>query len=446
MEFREWSTSTRVFREDKVHDAFKGWFGDGEFEKLSYALRLPPSATTLRLLRSEDLDNLPRILDELRRLMGPTRDVAQHPDIPTCILIRPKADMTRLAKTAVGGEAILKRHTNSVVTDLRCSEAVLRGADIFAPGILGSTCRYEAGVEVSVLAAVDPKQTPLKGELLWRDDTAKRSDLVHIANGITKMARAEVVAQGASGVAVKITERLVDHPPMDNVLVDTLLLQNLPSMLPPLLLDPQPGEQIIDMCAAPGGKTVHLGDIMQGRGKIVALDRSAKRVEELTVLVKRAKLDCVEVRKFDATKALKEWGERSFDRVLLDPPCTGLGLRPKLCHDVTEKQLAEFSSYQRKLFSVAAKLLKPGGVLVYSTCTISPLENECNVAWALGAHPELSLAPPQTDSERSLFKIGSPGLSGHGIADEALDAVIRFTPEWDSPTIGFFVARFVKKK
>ena len=129
--------------------------------------------------------------------------------------------------------------------------------------------------------------------------------------------------------------------------------------------------------------------------------------------------------------------EASFDRILLDPPCSALGLRPKLHVDVSLSQLEAFATYQKRLLRTAVALLKPGGVLTYSTCTINTMENEMMVRHALDAHPELRL-------EGIDFPIGSPGLAGAGLDDPERHRVRRFDPAGDDDTTGFFLAKFRK--
>jgi 16S rRNA C967 or C1407 C5-methylase (RsmB/RsmF family) len=133
----------------------------------------------------------------------------------------------------------------------------------------------------------------------------------------------------------------------------------------------------------------------------------------------------------------------SFDAIMLDAPCSALGLRPRLLQPVSVKELRRASALQRSLFHAAVALLRPGGALVFSTCTINPLENEANVGWALATFPCLTLAPHGP-------RLGGPGLTAPAAGGEAwLTAeqaalVQRFSPDV-SDTIGFFVARFEKK-
>jgi len=128
----------------------------------------------------------------------------------------------------------------------------------------------------------------------------------------------------------------------------------------------------------------------------------------------------------------------------LDPPCSALGLRPKLkIAQMSLKELQQVSLYQRKFVHQAVALLKPGGIMTYSTCTFHADENERMVRYILDEYPSLELLPavPQT------IKVGKPGLAGMGLTDIERSCVRRFDPDdHDNDTIGFFVAKFKKKK
>ena len=129
----------------------------------------------------------------------------------------------------------------------------------------------------------------------------------------------------------------------------------------------------------------------------------------------------------------------SFDRILLDPPCSALGLRPKLqVGQTTEKDLLAFASYQTRFIEPAVTLLKPTGRLVYSTCTFHARENEGMVQYILDKHPEMELEP-------ITIPLGSPGLSGQGLSSEDCAKVKRFDPTVAEDTMGFFIACFVKR-
>jgi 16S rRNA (cytosine967-C5)-methyltransferase len=141
------------------------------------------------------------------------------------------------------------------------------------------------------------------------------------------------------------------------------------------LFDPQPGERVLDLCAAPGGKTTHLAALMRDEGELVAVERHRGRAEALRRTAARMGATCVEVRVADAA----EPATGTYDRVLVDPPCSDLGTlasRPDARWRKTADQPERLARTQGAILRAGADALAPGGTLVYSTCTISPTENE----------------------------------------------------------------------
>lgn len=170
--------------------------------------------------------------------------------------------------------------------------------------------------------------------------------------------------------------------------------QDEASMLVAYIVDPQPGEAILDACAAPGGKTTHLAERMGDQGQIVAGDVDRRRLEQVRLHANRLGLNCVAPRLLDAREA----GSRlpaAFDRVLVDAPCSGLGTlrrRPEVRWRYEgPSALAHWAHDQLALLKGVAPSVKPGGVLVYSTCTLEAAENECVVARFLREHPEFGI-------------------------------------------------------
>jgi 16S rRNA (cytosine967-C5)-methyltransferase len=161
-------------------------------------------------------------------------------------------------------------------------------------------------------------------------------------------------------------------------------------------LEPQPEDEVLDLCAAPGGKTTHLAALMGDSGRIVAVERHAGRADALRRTAERMGAAAVDVRTADATEPV----EGRFDRVLADPPCSDLGTlasRPDARWRKTPEDVAELARTQARILEVAAAAVRPGGVLVYSTCTISPAENEDRIAAFLGQHADFELDDPPSD-------------------------------------------------
>jgi 16S rRNA (cytosine967-C5)-methyltransferase len=169
------------------------------------------------------------------------------------------------------------------------------------------------------------------------------------------------------------------------------LAQSRAAMRVARVLDPRPGERVLDLCAAPGGKSTHLAALMGGEGEIVAVERNARRAGMLARTARRLHATNVRVEVADAAAERPEGA--AFDRVLVDPPCSGLGTlqaRADLRWRVTPEQVREMTQIQAAILAAGAAAVRPGGVLVYSTCTISATENESQIAAFLDAHRDFS--------------------------------------------------------
>jgi 16S rRNA (cytosine967-C5)-methyltransferase len=187
------------------------------------------------------------------------------------------------------------------------------------------------------------------------------------------------------------------------------LAQSRAAMHVSRVLDPQPGERVLDLCAAPGGKSTHLAALMQGQGEVVAVERNSRRAGMLTRTAQRLHAGNVRVEVADAATPRPEGAV--YDRVLVDPPCSGLGTlqaRADLRWRVTPEHVREMTRTQAAILAAGAAALRPGGMLVYSTCTISPTENEHQISAFLDAHPdfsrdELMMTLPHRDHTAGFF-------------------------------------------
>ncbi len=156
--------------------------------------------------------------------------------------------------------------------------------------------------------------------------------------------------------------------------------QSRAAMLVARTLDPQPGERVLDLCAAPGGKTTHIAALMRSEGEVVAVERHAGRADALRRTCERMRATNVTVQIGDAARFV---ADEPFDRVLVDPPCSGLGTlqgHPDLRWRASPAGIEEMAVAQASILAAAVAALRPGGTLVYSTCTLSPHENEQVVA------------------------------------------------------------------
>ncbi|MCW6049804.1 16S rRNA (cytosine(967)-C(5))-methyltransferase [Lyngbya sp. CCAP 1446/10] len=175
-------------------------------------------------------------------------------------------------------------------------------------------------------------------------------------------------------------------------------IQDSSAQLVTHLLDPQPGEIIIDACAAPGGKTTHSAELMQDTGTIYACDKTASRLKKLTENADRLQMKSIKIHTGDS-RHFPEFINLA-DRVLLDAPCSGLGTlhrRADARWRHTPENIQQQSQLQSELLANAATFVKSGGVLVYATCTIHPLENEQVVRSFLDSNPDWQIEAPTID-------------------------------------------------
>ena len=171
-------------------------------------------------------------------------------------------------------------------------------------------------------------------------------------------------------------------------------VQGEASQLVTYLLDPQPGERVLDACAAPGGKTTHIAELMNDTGEIVATDISAKGLRKVQENATRLRLESIHPFQADLAKPLSRSLSPSFDRILVDAPCSGFGTlrsHPEIKWNRGVADIKRLSDLQKKILANASSHLKPGGVLVYSTCTLIAEENEKVAENFLKQHKEFLL-------------------------------------------------------
>lgn len=170
-------------------------------------------------------------------------------------------------------------------------------------------------------------------------------------------------------------------------------IQDESSMLVPHLLAPIPGELIFDLCAAPGGKSTHLAELMNNRGRVLAVDDHPHKVELIAENARRMNLDCVQPILGDARHFQPDL-DREADGVLVDAPCSGTGVFRRRVDAKYRKRLQdikELVNLQRDILNQAAKIVKPGGRLIYSTCTLEYEEDEGQIEWFLAQHPQFEV-------------------------------------------------------
>jgi 16S rRNA (cytosine967-C5)-methyltransferase len=155
------------------------------------------------------------------------------------------------------------------------------------------------------------------------------------------------------------------------------------------ILDPKPGERVCDACAGAGGKSLHIAALMQNKGRILSMDVVDWKLKELRARASRAGISIVETRLIEGTKAIKRQ-EQKFDRVLLDVPCSGLGVvrrNPDTKWKLTEEHVNKLLKQQAQILNLYSRMVKPGGVLVYATCSVLPTENEKQIDQFLTENP-----------------------------------------------------------
>ncbi|MGD0061576.1 MAG: 16S rRNA (cytosine(967)-C(5))-methyltransferase RsmB [Verrucomicrobiia bacterium] len=167
------------------------------------------------------------------------------------------------------------------------------------------------------------------------------------------------------------------------------------------VLDPQPGDAVLDMCAAPGGKTTYIAQKMQNRGRIIAADSASSRLALVGENCRRLGVQIVATLACEGTRLDRCLRGEEFDRVLVDAPCSNTGVlrrRADLRWRLTVEEIGRLGALQAKLIASGAKFTKRGGVLVYSTCSLEPEENEGVVEAFLKSHKEFMV-----ETTRSLF-------------------------------------------
>jgi 16S rRNA (cytosine967-C5)-methyltransferase len=209
------------------------------------------------------------------------------------------------------------------------------------------------------------------------------------------------------------------------------IAQSRAAMLVARVLAPRPGERVLDLCAAPGGKSSHIAALMGGEGEVVAVERNRARAARMVETLSRLCAENVKVQVADAA-APRPDGEL-FDRVLVDPPCSGLGTlhaRPDLRWRVNAEKVTELSAVQATILAAGARALRPGGTLVYSTCTLSASENEQLIEQFLYGNSDFDL-DDLVDQWPSHFHPSAPRY-------------LMTLPDRDR-TAGFFIARMRRK-
>jgi 16S rRNA (cytosine967-C5)-methyltransferase len=213
----------------------------------------------------------------------------------------------------------------------------------------------------------------------------------------------------------------------------SITVQDESSMLVAEAVNPAPGMRVLDCCAAPGGKTTHLAEKMNDTGSIVACDVHEHKIALIRDQITRLKLHSIQTVCSDAADLPSLYADESFDCILLDAPCSGLGVirrKPDLKWAKQEQEIADICGLQNKLLNRIHQLLRPGGILVYSTCTMEYEENQGMIQQFLEQHPQFKL---------EAFPEGM--FAGH--SDSASPGMLQILPH-QYQSDGFFIARMRK--
>jgi 16S rRNA (cytosine967-C5)-methyltransferase len=316
-------------------------------EKFISSLKTPPRFLYIRINTIKvNIEAYKKILKEKGI------DFIEDPDIPEAVGFEVK------------GPNILNdiKNIKKVIADKKASESVMLGSDLFAPGIV-SAKGVKKGDRVLVLS---PNGVP-------------------VAEGVALMSEEEILKL-RRGLAIKVIKSLyttVKFSELPGAYEGLFYAQSLPSMVSVRMLKPSPGEVIVDLTAAPGGKVSHVAQLVGRSAKIIAVDRKSKE-RKLKENLRKLGVDWVEVISGDSRYLDKIFPNLigKVDKVIIDPPCTNLGVRPKIFDFKTFKDVINSMLYQRAFIRTAKRLLKKGGRVLYSTCTLTWEENELNVEYA----------------------------------------------------------------
>ena len=303
----------------------------------------------------------------------------------------------------------------AVFADKFAAESVFIGSDLFSPGVLRAN-KVRKKDEVIVMnkhrfivakgmAEKDGK------EMIWKPAIERR------------------------GIAVRTVSSVYKSPSIRNFPLykeGIVYAQSLPAALAVYNLAPKKGDTIVDLCAAPGGKITHATELAKGKCRAIAVEKKPRRMKKLKENLERMGLDNTITTYLEDARNFPQKFNVKADKVIVDPPCSGFGIRPSLYKETTLRDIDGLSKYSCQLIRAGNKLLKKGGRLLYSTCTLEPEENELVVDFAI---KELGLK-----LEEQQLILGVEGENLENI-DFNPSLVQRFYPDIH-PYPGFFIAVF----
>ncbi|TKY57204.1 putative methyltransferase NSUN6 [Spatholobus suberectus] len=313
----------------QVHQYFLKAYGADHFFRISTALTRPSRYSCIRVNTLRSTGDV--VIEKLRSLV-PNADVApaqsgSEDDVANPLKECLDADAAPFSKCQIPGLDYVVFVWGSgphridygnvppkeVIVSRKCAEAVLRGAQVYVPGVMACSAHVEKGDTVAVSVAVEQQGADggwgigmTRGTVLQGSETDpyyfERNGL-YIGQGTAMLSRAGMF-RVSEGVGVDMKDRVYELHSFHNVLEGEIFLQNLPSIIAAHALDPQMGERILDMCAAPGGKTTAIAILMKDEGEIIATDRSHNKVLDIQKLAAEMDLSCIKTFKLDALKSV----------------------------------------------------------------------------------------------------------------------------------------------
>lgn len=394
-------------------DGFSNLILDAELKRQSLEGRDKAFASAIFYTVLEHRGTLDYILEQflpkgLAKLDAPVREIlrsalaqARYMEVPVSAAVNEAVKLTRsFKKSSASGlvNAVLRRACNY---DLNC--AVFKD-EIQRLMVLGS-----AGRDVAAFLHKNYPQEAL--DILTRNadggmTSLRANPLKASAAQLCELLKQQGVQQVEQGaVPGSVLARFEGSPAEQELFRKGYYhVEGQTSQLAALCMEVQPGETVLDLCAAPGGKTILLAEQMENTGTLYSCDAAENRVQLIRKAVERMGLTNVKTLCNDATKPNAALPQA--DRILTDVPCSGLGIlakKPDLRYKKLEPQRqAELLATQSAILDTAAQMLKPGGRLVYSTCTIDPAENQEQVAAFLARHPEFAVVTPKVELPQGL--------------------------------------------
>jgi len=296
-----------------------------------------------------------------------------------------------------------------IMVDKPTAESAMMGINVYAPGV-----RKCSGIRLNdKLAIIDPY-------------------MQSVASGIARMSEREILGP-RKGLAVEVTSAIYKVPNLretSEYKEGLIYLQSKPSILTSKVLDPNPNELIVDLTCSPGGKLSHISQLMRNEGKIIAVDRNRKKISTTRETLQRLGCKNVELLVQDGRYFHIDLPNIKADKCIVDPPCSALGITPKLYDFTSEKEINSLADYQKQFLKAATRIVKKGGKIIYSVCTITIEECE-RVA-------EFAVNECELELEEQISYLSSRGLASEDFQEA--DLLQRFHPHKDG--MGYFIAQF----